>query len=495
MKVRNQARWYEKDIFSYPIDEKPYDNYLEIVSKYIPKSLIRRNFLFPSLTEFEVIRHFTRLSQENYGVDSGIYPLGSCTMKYNPRVNEEVVQFTGFRDLNPLQDEESVQGLLKLLYDLSSFLAELTGMDYFSLQPAAGAQGELTGVLMMKKYFEVMGEERDEVIIPDTAHGTNPASVRMAGMKVVEIPSNRDGIVDPKILKEVVNERTAGLMLTNPNTLGVFEEHIGELSDIVHDIGGLMYYDGANLNAILGWIRPGDMGFDIIHVNLHKTFSTPHGGGGPGSGPVGVKDFLKEFLPVPIIEKNGNRYVLNWSLRHTIGKVHMYYGNVLVQLRALAYILRNGFEGLKKVSASALLTSNYLFNRLSELPGLEPYPDNGKPRMHEFVLSAKKLKEKYGVNVRNLAKRILDYGVYAPTISFPIIVDEALMVEPTETVSKEELDEYFEIIKNIIEEISVDTEKVLNAPHNTSVNRIDEAYASRPKTMKPSYLWGRKRNG
>ena len=491
MPERWQAKWQERSLFEYHLDNDEYSEILEVLHEYLPKKLVRKSFRFPILSEFEVIRHFTRLSQQNYGVDLGIYPLGSCTMKYNPRINEEVASLQGFTDLNPLQKDVEVQGLLELLYLLSKYLSELTGMDYFTLQPAAGAQGELTGVLIMKKYFEVKGEYRDEVIVPDTAHGTNPASVKMAGLKVVEVPSNKDGIIEPKIVEEVVSEKTVGIMLTNPNTLGVFEDYIEEIADIIHDVGGLLYYDGANLNAILGWIRPGDMGFDITHVNLHKTFSTPHGGGGPGSGPVGVKKFLKDFLPVPIIEKRNGKYIFNWNLKHSIGKVHSFYGNVLVQIRALAYILRNGFDGLKKVSGVALLNSNYLYRRLCRLDGIKPYPDNSKPRMHEFVVSVKEVRDRYGVSARDIAKRLLDYGVYAPTTYFPIIVDEALMIEPTETVSKDELDEYVEIFKDIMREVVNGGDKVINSPNNTSVGRIDDAYASRPRTMKPSYRWGK----
>ena len=491
MPERHQARWFEKSLFEYRLDDEEDGDVLEILYEYLPEELVRKNFRFPILSEFEVMRHFTRLSQQNYGVDLGIYPLGSCTMKYNPRINEEIASLQGFTDLHPLQRSDEVQGLLELLYLLSKYLSELTGMDYFTLQPAAGAQGELIGVLIMKKYFEVRGEDRDEVIVPDTAHGTNPASVKMAGLKVVEVPSNRDGIIEPKMVREVVSDKTAGIMLTNPNTLGVFEDYIGEIADIVHDVGGLLYYDGANLNAILGWIRPGDMGFDITHVNLHKTFSTPHGGGGPGSGPVGVKAFLKDFLPVPIIEKVDGRYIFNWDLKYSIGKVHSFYGNVLVQIRALAFILRNGFEGLKKMSGVALLNSNYLFKRLRELDFVKPYPNNSKPRMHEFVVSVKEARDKYGVSARDIAKRIIDHGVYAPTTYFPIIVDEALMIEPTETVSKDELDEYVKIFEDIMREVVNERDKVINSPHNTSVGRIDDAYASRPRTMKPSYRWGK----
>ncbi len=486
---RRQARWIEKTIFEYRIGESIPDTWIEEVRRYLPNKLVRDSLRLPELSEFEVMRHFTRLSQMNYGVDNGIYPLGSCTMKYNPRINEAISNLDGFTDIHPLQDDEEVQGLLKLLYDLSRYLSELTGMDYYSLQPAAGAQGELTGVLIMKKYHEVKGEPRDEVIVPDSAHGTNPASIKMAGMKVVEVPSNDRGMVDINALKDAISERTAGMMLTNPNTLGVFEEEIGEISDIIHGIGGLLYYDGANLNAILGWIRPGDMGFDIMHVNLHKTFSTPHGGGGPGSGPVGVKEHLKEFLPVPIIEFDGEKYTLNWDLKHTIGKVHSFYGNVLVALKALAYILRNGFYGLKKVSAISLIHSNYLFRKFISVEGVEAYPDEDIPRMHEFVVSLKRIRDDTGVSARDIAKRLLDYGVYAPTTYFPLIVPEAFMVEPTETVSKVDLDSYFEIFKRVVDEAYKTPDKVLNAPSNTSVGRIDDAYASRFKTMKPSERW------
>ncbi|HIE37164.1 TPA: glycine dehydrogenase subunit 2 [Candidatus Geothermarchaeota archaeon] len=490
MYERRQARWFERTLFEYNLDDEEVNEVIKVLEEYLPSKLIRKKFLFPSLSEFEVVRHFTRLSQQNYGVDQGLYPLGSCTMKYNPRVNEDIASLDGFANLNPLQDPDEVQGLLELLYKLSEYLSKLTGMDYFSLQPAAGAQGELVGVLIMKKYFEVRGENRNEVIVPDTAHGTNPASVKMAGLKVVEVPSNRDGIIDPKIIRETVSDKTLGIMLTNPNTLGVYEDYIGEIADIIHGSDGLLYYDGANLNAILGWIRPGDMGFDITHVNLHKTFSTPHGGGGPGSGPVGVKSFLKDFLPVPIIEEVGGKYVFNWDLKHTIGKVHSFYGNVLIQLRALAYILRNGFEGLREVSGTALLNSNYLYEKLRSFNGVHPYPNNLKPRMHEFVLSVKELKDKYDVRARDIAKRIIDYGVYAPTIYFPTIVEEALMIEPTETASKKELDEFIDIFKMILDEVVNEKDKVLNSPLNTSVRRIDDAYASRPKTMKPTYKWG-----
>lgn len=488
---RHQARWMERQIFEYTIDDDVPKELIEEVSKYIPRKLIRSSLSLPKLSEFELVRHFTRLSQMNYGVDNGIYPLGSCTMKYNPRINEAITTLDGFANIHPLQSEDEVQGILKLLYDLSKYLAELTGMDYFSLQPAAGAQGELTGVLIMKKYHEVNGERRNEVIVPDSAHGTNPASVKMAGMNVIEIPSNERGMVDIKALKNVVSDKTAGMMLTNPNTLGVFEEEIGEIADIIHDVGGLLYYDGANLNAILGWIRPGDMGFDIIHVNLHKTFSTPHGGGGPGSGPVGVKKMLKDFLPVPLIEYDGSRYRLKWDLKHSIGKVHSFYGNVLVCIKALSYILRNGFDGLRKVSAVSLLHSNYLFKKFISVKGVEPYPKQNIPRMHEFVVSLKKVRDETGVSAKDIAKRLLDFGVYAPTTYFPLIVPEALMVEPTETVSKDELDEFFEIFKYVIEEAYLNPEKVLNSPHNTSVDRIDDAYASRFKTMKPSHRWRR----
>ncbi len=490
-----QARWREPTVFELGeigdgvLDGDEYRRAL----KYLPEKLVRRSGLrIPDLPEFQVVRHFTRLSQENYGVDLGIYPLGSCTMKYNPRISEEVAALEGLRDISPHQDEEEIQGVLEVMYRLSRILSLLTGMDEFSLQPAAGAQGEFVGVLIMKKYFEVRGEERDEIIVPDTAHGTNPASAKMGGFKVVEIPSDERGMVNPRLLREVVNERTAGLMLTNPNTLGLFEENILEIADILHENGSLLYYDGANLNAIVGWARPGDMGFDIVHTNLHKTFSTPHGGGGPGSGPVGVKSFLRDFLPVPIVVYRDGMYRWEWGLKHSIGKVHMFYGNFLVALRAYTYILSMGLEGLRRASSIAVMNSNYLFRKVSRLRGVEPYPRDSRMRMHEFVVSLESLRRETGVSARDVAKRILDYGVYAPTTYFPIIVPEALMVEPTETVGKRDLDHYASVVERVVEEAYNEPDKIINSPVNTTVGRLDEAYGSRPRTMKPSERWGRR---
>ncbi len=484
-----QARWPLKTIYEYRLESGETVNNREI-KDLLPDKLVRRSVLtLPKLSEFELVRHYTKLSQHNYGVDLGIYPLGSCTMKYNPRVNEYISSLREFKDIHPEAGEENIQGILEVMYEVTQFLSTLTGMDYFSLQPAAGAQGELVGVLIMKKYFEVKGEERDEIIIPDTAHGTNPASAKMGGFKIVEVPSDERGMLSPKTLREVINERTAGLMLTNPNTLGVFEEDILEIADIMHENGSLLYYDGANLNAIIGWVRPGDMGFDIMHVNLHKTFSTPHGGGGPGAGPVGVKKDLKDFLPVPIVEKVDGFYRLNWDLKHSIGKVHTFYGNFLIVLRAYAYMLSMGYEGLRKAAATAVLNSNYLFRKVSRLRGVSPYPRNEGFRMHEFVVSLEPLKRETGVSARDVSKRLLDYGVYAPTTYFPIIVPESLMVEPTETVSKEDLDRYAEALESVLEEAYKTPSKVINAPVNTSVDRLDEAYGSRLKTFKPTYRW------
>jgi len=489
-----QAKWNEPLIFelanSNPkIDEK----IIEEASQYIPTDFLRKKLDIPDLPESLVIRHFTRLSQMNYGVDLGIYPLGSCTMKYNPRINEYISSNEGITWLHPLQDESSVQGLLKILYELSMYLAQLTGMDYFTLQPAAGAQGEFTGALIIRKYMKTRGYTyKDEIIIPDSAHGTNPASARMAGFKVVEVPSNDKGQIDIEALKEAVSNKTAGLMLTNPNTLGIFESKIDEIAEIIHDVKGLLYYDGANLNAILGIARPGDMGFDIVHVNLHKTFGTPHGGGGPGAGPVGVKSFLKEYLPVPIIEFDGDKYFFNYNLKHSIGRMHTFYGNISVLLKAYSYIKRLGGQGLKKVSEDAVLSANYIYKKISKLKGVEVKYGKNLFRMHEFTISLKKLKDETGVTAKDFSKRLLDYGIHAPTIYFPLIIEEALMIEPTETNSLKELDEFIEAFSRVINESYTNSDVVKNAPFNTSVTRIDEVYGNRPNTMSPSYKWRRK---
>lgn len=429
----------------------------------------------PEVSEPEVVRHFTRLSQKNHGVDSGFYPLGSCTMKYNPKVNEYVSDISGFARVHPYQHEGTVQGCLRLMYEMDKMLSEITGMARVSLQPAAGAHGEMTGLMIIKAYHEHRGQKhRRKIIVPDSAHGTNPASAAMVGFEVVEVKSDEKGNVDIEELKSVAGEDTAGLMLTNPNTLGLFETNITKIADIIHSAGGLLYYDGANANAILGISRPGDMGFDVVHLNLHKTFSAPHGGGGPGAGPVGVKKELVPFLPVPVVELKDESYYLDYDRPLSIGKVKSFYGNFGVIAKAYAYILSMGQEGLKKASQTAVLNANYLMKKLKEYFHL-PYDRTCK---HEFVISAQRQKEK-GVSALDIAKRLLDFGVHPPTIYFPLIVREAMMIEPTETETKEALNEFIEIMREIAEEAETEPEKVKGAPYSTVVGRLDEARAAR----------------
>ncbi|KYK34116.1 MAG: glycine dehydrogenase [Thermoplasmatales archaeon SG8-52-3] len=443
----------------------------------IPKTLQRKkNIDIPNLDETQIVRHFHRLSQMNYGIDTGIYPLGSCTMKYNPKLCEEIASWGKFNNTHPCQDISTVQGNLKILFELERMLCEITGMDFFSLQPAAGAHGEFLGMLLTRAYHEDRNQgSRDEVILPDTSHGTNPASVSMAGYKLIEIASNKDGTVDLKMLKDALSEKTACFMLTNPNTLGIFESEILKISKMVHDAGALLYYDGANINAIMGKARPGDMGFDIVHLNLHKTFATPHGGGGPGSGPVGVKMKLEKFLPIPRIgkTKEGN-YVFDYDAPESIGKIRAYYGNFSVLLKAYIYILMMGSDGLREASEIAVLNSNYMKKKIldSKLYDM-PYKDI---RKHEFVLSCEKLKQVKGIRAMDVAKRLLDYGFHPPTVYFPLIVKEALMIEPPETESKNDIDRYVDAILKIANE---DPEIVKSAPNNTSVNRVDEVSASK----------------
>ena len=447
-----------------------------------PNALQRKEEVnIPDLDETQIVRHFYRLSQMNYGIDSGIYPLGSCTMKYNPKICEEIAGWDDFANTHPYQDVSTVQGNLEIMFELERMLCEITGMDYFSLQPAAGAQGEFLGMLLTRAYHELNKDnERNEVILPDTAHGTNPASVTMAGYKLVEIPSTKDGTVDLEMLEKALSEKTACFMLTNPNTLGIFESEIIEISKMVHKAGALLYYDGANMNAIMGEARPGDMGFDIVHLNLHKTFATPHGGGGPGSGPVGVKINLEKFLPTPRITKKDSRYLLDYDAPESIGKIKGFYGNFSVLLKAYIYILMMGRDGLKEASEIAVLNSNYMKNKVLKSGKYEmPYK---KLRKHEFVLSCEKLKQEKGITAKDVAKRLLDYGLHPPTIYFPLIVKEALMVEPTETESKEDLDEYIDALIKIADE---DPELVKNAPINTPVKRVDEVGA----TKNPVLTW------
>jgi glycine dehydrogenase subunit 2 len=433
----------------------------------------------PEVSELQLMRHYTELSKRNHGVDSGFYPLGSCTMKYNPKVNEDVARFSGFTHIHPYQPEETVQGALQLLYELQEDLAEITGMDAVTLQPAAGAHGEWTGLMLIRAYHESRGEKRNKVIVPDSAHGTNPASAAVAGFDIVTVASTNEGYVDIEALRQVVGPDTAALMLTNPNTLGIFEKDILEIAKIVHEAGGLVYYDGANANAILGKVRPGDMGFDVVHLNLHKTFSTPHGGGGPGSGPVGVKKELIPFLPVPVIVKEGEMYRLDWNRPQSIGQVKAYYGNFGVNVRAYAYIRTMGPEGLRLVSEYAVLNANYLMKKLT--PYYEvPYPQICK---HEFVLSGRRQK-KQGVRTLDIAKRLLDFGYHPPTIYFPLIVEECLMIEPTETETKETLDEFIQVMIQIAKEAEETPEIVQEAPHHTVVSRLDEVTAARKPVLR-----------
>ncbi len=433
------------------------------------KMVERKNLNIPNLSEREVMKHFLHLSQMNYGVDTGFYPLGSCTMKYNMKLLERVVKYEESCYIHPLQNEESVQGSIEIMYLLEKMLCEITGMDAFTLQPCAGAHGEFTGMLITRAYFESIGEyERKEVIVPDSAHGTNPASAKMAGFDVVEIPS-KNGKVDMDALRHALSEKTAAFMLTNPNTLGIFEKDILKISEEVKKVGALLYYDGANLNAIMGKTKPGVMGFDIVHVNLHKTFGTPHGGGGPGAGPVGVKEYLEKFLPVPRIEKVGEKYRFNYNKPHSIGKVSEFYGNFSVLLKAYAYILKKG-RNLEKEAERAVLNSNYLMEKLKEAGYKVPHPGR---RMHEFVLSLSDFKQR-GIRALDVAKRLLDYGFHPPTVYFPLIVEEAFMIEPTEDETKEVMDAFVEAMRKIREE---NVEILKNSPHNMPVGRVNEAKA------------------
>jgi glycine dehydrogenase subunit 2 len=435
---------------------------------------LREELELPEVSEVDVVRHYTALSEMNYGVDSGIYPLGSCTMKYNPKRNERVARISGLSNIHPYQPIEQLQGSLEILYQLKLDLAEISSMDEITLQPASGAHGEFTSLLIVKKYFEDREENRTKVIVPDSAHGTNPASAAMAGFDVVEIASNERGMVDLDALAEALDENTAALMLTNPNTLGIFEEDILKITEMVHEVGGLVYYDGANMNAIMGYAKPGLMDFDLMHFNLHKTFSTPHGGGGPGSGPVGVKDFLAPYLPKPVLKKDQEKYFWDYQRPKSIGKVHSFYGNYGVMLRAWAYIKTVGGKGLKETTENAVLNANYLKARLKKDFEL-PYAEES---LHEFVLSGSRQKEE-GASTLNIAKRLLDYDQYAPTIYFPLVVKEAMMIEPTETENIGTLDHFVETMLTISREIKEDPELVINAPHTTTVRKLDETAAAR----------------
>ena len=446
----------------------------------LPPDLFRKNAAeLPELSEADVLRHFVELSKHNHGVLSGFYPLGSCTMKYNPAINEAVINFPGFTDTHPLTN---CQGNLRLMYELQGMLAEITGMDAFSLQPAAGAHGEYAGLMVIKAYHEKNGDhQRNKILVPDSAHGTNPASVSMVGMETVQIKSDENGNVDLADLRANIDDQLAGLMLTNPSTLGLFEVNVKEIAEIIHQAGGLLYYDGANQNAIMGISRPGDMGFDVIHLNLHKTFAAPHGGGGPGSGPVGVKKVLAPYLPHPVIVMDGDgTFKLDYDMPDSIGRVRSFYGNFSVMARAYAYILSMGGAGLKAASENAVLNANYLMFRLKEFMKIA----YDRVCMHEFVATGTPQKEK-GVSTLDIAKRMLDFGVHPPTVYFPLIVKEAMMFEPTESESKQTLDDFAEIMRGIIAEADTDPESLKTAPHHTLVGRLDDVQAAR----KPVLTW------
>lgn len=459
----------EMDVATIPLEE------------ILPADYIRgEEAKLPEVSELDIMRHYTALSKRNHGVDSGFYPLGSCTMKYNPKINENVARFNGFAHIHPYQDPATVQGALGLLFDLQEHLTEITGMDQVTLQPAAGAHGEWTGLMMIRAFHEANGDtERTKVIVPDSAHGTNPASATVAGLETITVKSDENGLVDLEDLKRVVGPDTAALMLTNPNTLGLFEENILEMAQLVHDAGGKLYYDGANLNAVLSKARPGDMGFDVVHLNLHKTFTGPHGGGGPGSGPVGVKSDLIPYLPKPLIVKQGEQFVLDYDRPQSIGRVKPYYGNFGINVRAYTYIRSMGPDGLKAVTENAVINANYMMRKL------EPYFDLPYNRhcKHEFVLSGRRQK-KLGVRTLDIAKRLLDFGYHPPTIYFPLNVEEGMMIEPTETESKETLDAFIDAMIQIAKEAEETPEIVQEAPHTTVIKRLDETLAARKPILR-----------
>lgn len=453
-------------------DEKENLNFLD-------KDLLRTSDTeLPQMSELEVMRHYKELSDLNFCIEKGFYPLGSCTMKYNPKVNEFLSTLEGF-NIHPNTSDKNVQGALKLMYDLQTALLKITGMDAITLKPSAGAHGEITGMMIIKKYFDSIGEKRTKVIIPDSAHGTNPASAKMAGFDIVEIKSNGKGQVDIDSLKAVLNEDVAAIMMTNPNTLGIFEERVEEISKLMHDNGSLLYYDGANFNAIMGYTNPKLMGFDVVHLNLHKTFSTPHGGGGPGAGPVAVVEKLKDFLPTPTIEFDGNKYFRNYNVKNSIGSIKDFYGNFSVFVRAYAYILMLG-QNLKHASENAVLNANYLKEKLKKYYDL-PYDE---PCMHEFVLSGEKQKQESGVSTLHIAKALMDGNTHPPTVYFPLIVHEAIMIEPTESEQKEKLDEFVDTMIEIAKMAKDNPEEILSAPHTTPVKKIDEVTAARHPDLK-----------
>jgi glycine dehydrogenase subunit 2 len=454
---------------------------LDVPTTPLPTDLTRdpERLGLPEVSELDAVRHFTHLSRLNHSIDSGFYPLGSCTMKYNPKLNENMARLPGFTEVHPLQPEETLQGALQLQYELQNYLAEIAGFDAVTLQPAAGAHGELVGVLTIRAYHQARGDTtRTKILVPDAAHGTNPATAAMCGYQVVTIKSDSRGNVDLAHLSQMAGPDTAGLMLTNPNTLGLFDEHLLEVAEIVHKAGGLMYGDGANFNAILGIVKPGEVGFDVMHINLHKTFSTPHGGGGPGSGPVCVKSHLAPYLPSPIVdkeEKDGKTRYFFKTLPETVGRVKSFWGNFGMHVRAYTYIRVHGAAGLRAVSENAVLNANYMLRKLTSVYDL-PYD---RTCMHEFVLSGKRQKKEYGVKTLDIAKRLLDFGYHSPTIYFPLIVEEAIMIEPTETESKTTLDQFIDTMLQIAREASEEPELVKKAPYTTPVLRLDETTAAR----------------
>ena len=447
------------------------------------KDARQKELHLPQMSENDLSRHYTELAKKSHGVNDGFYPLGSCTMKYNPKINEDMAALPGFTQIHPLQPEHSVQGCLEVLKKSEEYLCEITGMDGMTFQPAAGAHGEFTGLMLIKAYHESRGDEkRTKIIVPDSAHGTNPASATMAGYKVVSIASAPDGGVDLEALKAACGEDTAGLMLTNPNTVGLFDKNILKITEIVHECGGLCYYDGANLNAVMGTVRPGDMGFDVIHLNLHKTFSTPHGGGGPGSGPVGCKSMLLQFLPsYRVVEKEGT--LAMEKVEHSIGEMKEFYGNFLVVVKALTYLMTLGKEGIPEASQNAVLNANYMMNKLKDLYTMA----YDEVCMHEFVMSLEDLKKKAGVSAMDIAKGLLDNGIHPPTMYFPLIVHEALMVEPTETESKEVLDHAIEVFRKLYNDALENPESLLQAPVTTPVTRMDEVEAARHPVLKYNF--------
>ncbi len=452
------------------------------IQQTLPPAFLRtKNPDLPQVSEVEAVRHFTELSQRAYGVDNGFYPLGSCTMKYNPKINEWAARLPGLAALHPYQAPETIQGALQIYYEMQEILAEITGMDGFTLQPAAGAHGEMVGVMIIKAYHLHRGDTaRSKMMVPDSAHGTNPATANMIGFDVVEVKSNQGGLVDLDDLRAKMNQEVAGLMLTNPNTLGLFEEEIQDIAKIVHEAGGLLYYDGANLNGVVGIARPGDMGFDVIHVNLHKTFSTPHGGGGPGSGPVGVKSNLLPFLPKPLVVKKGQLYGFDYQRPQAIGKAKNFYGNFGVIVKAYAYIKTLGAEGLKDACQNAVLNANYMRHQLRDYYNI-PVDRLCK---HEFIIDSQKQADPHGISTMDIAKRLIDYGYHPPTVYFPLIISEAMMIEPTETECKERLDDFIQTMKNIAQEAQENPDLLLQAPHNAVIRRVDEVTAARKPIVK-----------